>query len=274
MSSQTISSPSVSSPEMSSPACNFAWYELMTTDTAAAGAFYSKVVGWTTKDVSQGPMTYFTFNVGEIGMAGLMTLPEEARAMGQPPSWIGYIHVDDVDAYGVKIAKAGGKILKPATDVPGMLRFIVVADPQGAPFVIFTANPAMPTPANRPVPPAPGTIGWHELYTSELESAWEFYSNLFGWTKATDMDMKEMGVYRIFAVEEKQIGGMMTKPPNVPVPFWAFYFQVDAIGAATERLKAGGGNVVNGPMQVPGGSWIIQAVDPQGAMFSLVSFTA
>jgi hypothetical protein len=274
MSSQTISSPSVSSSEMSSPACHFAWYELLATDTTAASAFYNSVVGWTTKDVSQGSMTYFTFNLGEVGMAGLMTLPEEARAMGQPPAWVGYIHVDDVDAYGEKIVKAGGRILKPATDVPGMLRFIVVADPQGAPFVIFTPNSAMPTPPNRPVPPAPGTIGWHELYAGEVEAAWEFYSSLFGWTKDSDMDMGPMGVYRIFAVDGKQTGGMMTKAPNIPAPCWGFYIQVDAIGAATERLKAGGGSVVNGPHQVPGGSWIIQAVDPQGAMFSLVSFTA
>jgi uncharacterized protein len=259
---------------MSTAASNFAWYELMTTDTASAAAFYSSVVGWTTKDVSQGAMTYFTFNVGEIGLAGLMTLPEEAIAMGQPTSWIGYIHVDDVDAYGVKIVNAGGRILKPATDVPGMLRFTVVADLQGAPFVIFTSNPDMPTPTNRPVPPAPGTIGWHELYASDLEPAWNFYSSLFGWTKDSDMDMGPMGVYRIFGNEEKQLGGMMTKPPNVPVPYWGFYFQVDAISAATERLKASGGSVINGPMQVPGGSWIIQAIDPQGGMFSLVSFTA
>ena len=274
MSSTSISSPAMSSTTISSPVCNFAWYELMTTDTAAAGAFYSSVVGWTTKDVSQGSMTYFTFNLGAVGIAGLMTIPEEARAMNHPPSWIGYIDVPDVDAHAAKIVAAGGRILKPATDVPGMLRFVVVADPQGAPFVIFTPNPAMPTPASRPVPPEPGTVGWHELYTSDLETAWDFYSTQFGWTKASDMDMKEMGIYRIFGIEEKQIGGMMTKPPSIPAPYWGFYFQVDAIGAATERLKAGGGSVINGPMQVPGGSWIIQAIDPQGAMFSLVSFTA
>ncbi|WP_263350812.1 VOC family protein [Acidicapsa acidisoli] len=259
---------------MSSPTCNFAWYELMTTDTAAAGAFYSSVVGWTTKDVSQGSMTYFTFNLGAVGIAGLMTLPEEAKAMNHPPSWIGYIHVPDVDAYGVKVVEAGGKILKPATDVPGMLRFIVVADLQGTPFVIFTSNPNMPTPTDRPLPPTPGTVGWHELYAGDLEPAFTFYSTLFGWDKVTDMDMGPMGIYRIFGYEDKQVGGMMTKTPNVPVPCWGFYFQVDAISAAIERIKAGGGSVVNGPMQVPGGSWIVQGVDPQGAMFSLVSFEA
>jgi predicted enzyme related to lactoylglutathione lyase len=30
----------------------FVWYELMTTDMEAAKAFYAKVVGWGTQDVS------------------------------------------------------------------------------------------------------------------------------------------------------------------------------------------------------------------------------
>ena len=259
---------------MSAPTPNFAWYELMTTDATAAGSFYSSVVGWSTKDVGMPGMPYTTFNLGEIGIAGLMTLPEEASAMGQPPSWIGYIHVDDCDAYAAKVVEAGGAILKPATDVPGMLRFVVVADPQGAPFVLFTSDPAMPTPTNRPIPPAIGTVGWHELYAVELEAAWSFYSDLFGWTKVSDMDMGPMGIYRIFGYEDKQIGGVMTKSPNIPAPYWGFYFQVDAVGAAMERLKAGGGTVINGPHQVPGGSWIAQATDPQGAFFSIVSFNA
>ena len=88
------------------------------------------------------------------------------------------------------------------------------------------------------------------------------------------MDMGPMGTYRIFDEgDHKQMGdgGMMTKPPHIPVSAWTFYFNVDSIGAAIQRVNHGGGKVLNGPMQVPGGSWIINAQDPQGAMFSLVS---
>jgi predicted enzyme related to lactoylglutathione lyase len=83
--------------------------------------------------------------------------------------------------------------------------------------------------------------------------------------------MGAMGRYQLFATGGPAIGGMMTKPAEVPMPFWTYYFQVDAVGAALERLKAEGGKVINGPMEVPGGSWIVQGIDPQGAMFSLVS---
>jgi len=253
---------------MYTPQGKFAWYELMTSDVEAAGKFYSSVVGWTTKDVGNADMAYTTFNVGEAGVAGMLHLPQHI-------AWVGYVHVDDVDAHVEKIVEAGGKLWKPATDVPGMLRFAVMSDPQGAAIVIFTANPAMPSPKDPPKPPTPGTIGWHELYTTDLEAAWSFYSSIFGWTLNTDMDMGAMGVYRIFNQAENTTpmgsGGMMKKPPEVPASYWTFYIQVDSVKAAIDRITAGGGTVIMGPMQVPGGSWIIQGKDPQGALFALVS---
>lgn len=252
---------------MFTPKGKFGWYELMTSDTKAAGKFYSDVVGWSTRDVSgAGGMEYTTFNLGDVGIAGMLHLPGHT-------GWIGYISVEDVDAHIEKVVEAGGKLMKPATDVPGMLRFAVMADPQGAGIVLFTPNPAMPSP-QRPAPPTPGTIGWNELYTSDLDAGFDFYHKLFGWTKLSDMDMGPMGPYRIFDQGDHKPmgdGGMMTKPAHIPFSVWNFYFHVDSIGAAIERVKAGGGKVLNGPMQVPGGAWVISGQDPQGAMFSLVS---
>jgi uncharacterized protein len=256
---------------MFTPHGKFGWYELMTTDTAAAGEFYRDVVGWTSQEMNGASGDYTVFSAEGAGVAGMLTIPEDAKVMGTPPSWIGYITVDDVDAHIPKITEAGGKLLRPATDIPGMLRFAVVADPGGAAFIVFTPNPAMTPPANRPVPPAPGTISWHELYAADGAAAFDFYSSLFGWTKGETMDMGPMGIYQIFNMDGAQAGGMMTKPPNIPVAFWTYYFQVDDINAAIERLKAGGGIVMMGPHQVPGGSWIVQGTDPQGANFALVS---
>lgn len=245
----------------------FAWYELMTSDTEAAARFYTDVVGWTTQELPGGEgHPYTTFNIGNVGMAGMLNLSGHN-------SWVGYIVVSDVDAHVEKIVEAGGKVFKPATDVPNMLRFAVVSDPQGAAIGIFTPHPAMPSP-QRPAPPTPGTIGWHELYTTDLDAGFDFYNRLFGWTKVTDMNMGPMGSYRIFDEgDHHQMGdgGMMTRPPHVPVSCWNFYFSVDSMEPAVDRVKAGGGKVLNGPMQVPGGSWIINGQDPQGAMFCLVS---
>jgi predicted enzyme related to lactoylglutathione lyase len=248
---------------------NFVWYELMTTDAKAAQGFYSKVVGWKPQDASQPGMDYTLLHSGEVPMAGLMTLPKEACDGGTRPAWVGYVGVNDVDAYAGRITKAGGAVHVPPTDIPNIGRFAMAADPQGAVFSLFKPLSDMPPPPSDPA--TPGMIGWHELMAADGEKAFAFYAGLFGWTKDEALDMGAMGRYQLFAAGGPAIGGMMTKPAEVPAPFWSYYFRVDAIGAALERLKKEGGQVINGPMEVPGDDWIVQGIDPQGAMFSLVS---
>jgi len=82
--------------------------------------------------------------------------------------------------------------------------------------------------------------------------------------------MGPIGVYQLFAKDDKTLGGMMTKPEAVPAPFWLYYFNVEAIDAATARANSAGGQIIHGPLEVPGGDWIVQGLDPQGAMFALV----
>jgi predicted enzyme related to lactoylglutathione lyase len=251
---------------------SFFWYDVMTSDTKAAAKFYGDVVGWGTQDGGSPDMNYTLFTVDGRGVAGLMPLPDEVAKSGGRPAWMGYIHVDDVDAMAARIQKEGGTLHKGPITVPDIIRFAVVSDPQGAVFLI--AKPLV----NQAPPPlpmgTPGTVGWHELYAGEWQSAFAFYSKLFGWTKTEAHDMGPMGTYQLVKTGgEFAVIGMMTRPPQVPAPFWGFYFNVDGIDAAVGRLHAGCGKLLNGPMEVPGGMWIIQALDPQGAFFALVSKT-
>jgi predicted enzyme related to lactoylglutathione lyase len=131
----------------------------------------------------------------------------------------------------------------------------------------------MPTPPNRPKLGDPGTIAWHELMARDGVAAFDFYAKLFGWTKGPVHDMGSMGPYQMFESEGKMVGGIMTMPPGFPSPFWNYYIQVEGAKDAVTRIQAAGGAVINGPHQVPTGSWIIQARDPQGASFCLVSNT-
>jgi predicted enzyme related to lactoylglutathione lyase len=247
----------------------FCWYELMTTDPIAAGAFYTRVTGWNMEDSGHPDMAYFLFKVGGQGVGGMMALPEEARMAGARPGWLGYILVHDVDAAVAKLQEAGGAVRRPAADIPQVGRFAVVADPQGATFVLFRNigdQDASPPPAA-----TPGRIGWHELHASEREGAFNFYASQFGWTKADALDMGgPVGIYQIFAINDVPAGGMMNKMEGLPVPFWLFYINVDNINAAVTRVTEAGGQILNGPHEVPGGSWIVQGLDPQGAMFALV----
>ncbi len=245
----------------------FFWYDVMTTDTKAAAKFYSAVIGWGTQDAGVGGQGYTLFTVNGQGVAGLMAIPEQAT--GMPPCWMGYIWADDVDAMCAQLEKEGGKVHRPPSDVPGIIRLAVVSDPQGAGFLLakgLSAGAFPPLPMG-----ASGTVGWRELMAVEWKAAFAFYEKLFGWTKATAHDMGPMGTYQLFATGAEPVGGMMTKPDVIPVPNWGYYFNVEAIDAAAERVKTAGGKVIMGPTEVPGGQWIVQCVDPMGAHFALVA---
>ena len=94
----------------------FVWYELLTTDIAAAKAFYGSVVGWDGQDASTSEFAYTLFTTGRGPVGGLMDLPPEARKMGATPRWVGYVAVDAVDASAERIKRLGGAIYVPPTD--------------------------------------------------------------------------------------------------------------------------------------------------------------
>jgi len=248
----------------------FCWYELMTTDTAAAMQFYANVVGWSMQDSGMPGMDYTLLNSGQSQIGGLMKLPKEACDKGATPGWVGYVFVDDLDAAAAKLQQLGGKVHRPATEIPGVGRFAVVADPQGASFDLFNSSQS----AQPSTPGAIGHVGWHELHTSDWLKGFDFYSALFNWQKSTAVDMRPMGTYQLFKIGDKDAGGMFNSPAAAQATFWLYYFIVPAINEAAQRVMAGGGKIMHGPMQVPGGGWILQATDPQGAMFALTSSKA
>jgi predicted enzyme related to lactoylglutathione lyase len=252
---------------------DFFWCDLMTSDPEAALAFYGKVVGWGHQTMtlpvrSDGASQPYTVLTAEsIGVAGLMPIPAGVTA---PPCWMSYVSVDDVAAAVDALKKAGGVVHRPPVKVEGVIEFAVVADPHAAVFVV--AKPAPSGPMPEPSPRAPGTTGWHELYADDLPATFAFYETLFGWTRSETHDMGPMGIYQLFKTGGPQdAGGMMTRPPGVSAPFWNIYFNVDAIGAAADRVRSNGGQVVMGPHQVPTADWIVQCLDPQGATFALMS---
>jgi hypothetical protein len=242
------------------------WYELMTTDMNAAEKFYRTVVGWTSAPFEGSPQPYTMFNrSGEIPVAGLMTTPE---GMNAPPFWAMYVAVPKLEEAASHIKGLGGGECSPAIEVPTVGRMQMMKDPQGAAFYIYEPE----TTDQQPEAAAEvGEASWHELMTTDAAAAMRFYSEIFGWQESDTMDMGPMGKYHMFNRPHGMIGGIMNTPPEmaqVP-PNWQIYFRVPDINAATERIKANGGHVLNGPMEVPGGDWIVNATDPQGAAFAL-----
>jgi uncharacterized protein len=245
----------------------FVWYELLTNDVDAAKAFYTKVVGWGTEDVSMPGMTYILLTVGGASVAGLSGLPEEAKRLALTPRWIGYIAVDDVDAAAHRLEQLGGRIHVPPQNIGDISRFAIVADPQMARLALLQwLKPRREMPA---APRATGRIGWHELFAADCEQAFAFYSELFRWQKGIAA-AGTLGTYQLFSAAGKTIGGILTKPPTIPAPTWLYYFNVGDLDAAIDRLKGGGGQILSGPTEAPDGSWVVQCTDPQGALFALI----
>jgi predicted enzyme related to lactoylglutathione lyase len=243
------------------------WYELLTTDMKAAEQFYTKVVGWTVSPFQGGsPGAYDVFQRdGDVGVGGVMTIPD---GMGFPPHWGMYVSVPKLEDAVARIESLGGSALSEVIEVPEVGRMRTMKDPQGTAFSIL--EPSMPgTPGESE--PQIGDASWHELYTTDAEAAMKFYTEVFGWEPTESMDMGPMGKYHMFGRGRGFGGGMMNKPAEmaqVP-PHWGFYFRVPDVHQGAERVKAAGGQVLNGPMEVPGGDWVVNCMDPQGAAFSL-----
>lgn len=241
---------------------DFVWYELATTELDAAQSFYASVFAWAIEPSGMPGMDYRLAKVGDRQVAGLT--PIMPMMDDQLPSWRGYIGVDDVDVMAQRVTSAGGAVHYGPGDIPTVGRFAVCTDPQGAMFMIFKGA-GDPPPELRPE--TPGAIGWHELTTTDWEGAWRFYSGLFGWEKAIAVDMGPMGTYQTFSVNGAHAGGMMTSAEALPN--WVYYVTVDDIEAAKLRITEMGGSIQRGPHEVPGGAWIIVAVDPHGAPFAV-----
>jgi predicted enzyme related to lactoylglutathione lyase len=242
----------------------FVWHELMTSDTDGAIDFYSKIVPWKTQD--SGMPSYTLWMSGTQRAGGLMALPQDDGS-STPPHWLVYIGTPDVDATVTDAQGLGGKVLKEAADIPNVGRFAVLSDPQGAAFAVFKPEPTsgddMPSDGGEVFP-------WHELATTDVDAALSFYTELFGWSKGATHDMGEMGTYQIISFDGKDVGGMYKPVDNTTPPGWLTYGQVSDVDAAAEAVKSNGGRILHGPMEVPGGSWIVMMLDPQGGLFAVV----
>jgi predicted enzyme related to lactoylglutathione lyase len=259
---------------MSEPSQGFIWYELITPDPAGAKAFYDAVVGWDIQSTSDFPNDYRMIGRSDGKFAGgVLPLSDEMRQHGARPMWLGYLHAHDVDQAVAAIERDGGKALMPAFDTPGVGRIAMIADPEGAPVYLMTPTPSMDDPdAKSDVfsVDQPQHVRWNELWTSDPAAAVQFYTRHFGWVQNGDMDMGEMGKYQFIEHDGVMIGAIMPRMPDMPQSMWNFYIGVDDIDRAAEAVKAGGGQVVNGPMEIPGGEYALNAVDPQGAMVGFV----
>ena len=241
------------------------WVDLMSPDVDASTAFYTAVFGWTAEDRfdDEGTRVYVTLRLDGKAVAGIGGQPP---GMGEMPAiWNTYVSSDDVAATVARAEAAGGSVMMPPMQVMEEGHMAIIADPTGAAISIWQ-------PGNHfgaEIANVANTWSWNELMTRDLDAALPFYSAVFGW----EYEGQDMGdfVYQVIAGGESGgLGGLMPMPPDVPdmVPnYWGVYFMVDDTDATAELVAAHGGQLVNGPMDIPGVGRNAVFHDPLGGNF-------
>lgn len=248
---------------------DFCWYDYMANDVDKAKAFYGEAIGWKTQEWgNEGYQMWMLTDETAIG--GVMKLPEEAAKMGAPPHWMSFIATDDVDASANRCKELGGNILAEPWDLPEVGRIAVLQDPHGAVFGVTAFEDEMTPPSGE----TPGAFSWSELWANDVDTAFDFYSDLFGWKKGHAMEMgDDTGTYQMFDANGATVGGMMKKPDEMPMAAWTFCITTDDLDAATGRIEQNGGSIMNGPMDVPNGRCCYYN-DNQGGVFALYEFSS
>jgi len=237
----------------------FVWIEHVSSDAKRAQTFYGEVLGWKVEGAPMGDFTYEMIKAGDTTIGGYAT------PHGEPPHWISYVSVDDVDATAKAIRAAGGKVLGDPSDIPGVGRMARCADPLGATFNLF--HSVQGDPEDQAVRPA-GHVDWNELTTPEPDQALAFYEKILGYSH-DKMDMPN-GAYLILKKGETARGGIMKSPaPGIPA-MWTQYIAVDDADAAVTRATRGGGRVALPAMSVPDVGRFAILVDPLGAVFGVI----
>ena len=254
---------------------SFIWYELMTSDAGAAARFYGAVVGWniSLQAQLQGDLDYRMIGRSDGGYTGgVLALNRDMMEQGALPVWVGYLHVADVDAAVQAIEADGGRLLMPRKDMPaGSLA--MVADPMGTVFYVMApvAPPDRPDAKSDVFDVAKAQhVRWNELASPDQPRAKQFYARHFGFEFKDSLSMGPLGAYDFIDHAGVRLGAIMQQSAQGAGAAWLFYFGVASITAAKAAIEAGGGTVVNGPHQVPGGDWVVIATDPQGAAFAVV----
>ncbi len=241
----------------------FAWYELLTPDLPAARCFYNAITGW-----EESPWcddTYDVWTAQDGVVCGALAMPP-----GVQQSWLGYVAVDDVDAVVQRAERLRGTVVKPATDLPNMGRFAVLADPQGAAFAVSSMRGSADDTCA-----ADRHFAWAELHTNDREAAWGFYAELFGWTAAGSFSMgPQWGTYFMFAAGGETAIGAVFDGAKVEGarPFWLHYIRVADADEAARITVRRGGRILHGPADIPvGDGRVAQLLDPQGGRFGVVA---
>ena len=242
------------------------WFELATTDEAAAVEFYGALFGWqdAPSPMPDGSSYHMQTIEGDVAAAIAHQQPGEA-SMGVPPRWNIHLAVDSVDAVAGNVEANGGAILVAPFDVMEAGRMAVIADPTGGAVCLWEGKGTVGA-ARWDEPGAPA---WAELATREPERAADFFAAVLG-VEVTKSEMPGGGVYILLRVDGQDVAGVFQITPEMgQMPsVWSGYFGVADVDASTEQAQSLGATVVMPAADIPGGRFSV-LMDPQQVVFGL-----
>jgi predicted enzyme related to lactoylglutathione lyase len=242
----------------------FLWHELLTADPAAGAGFYSKVLGWNAQPW-EGNEDYTMLSHGKGPVGGARVVGKDALASKAGPNWLTYVGVPDIEAALTAVKDKGGQVIHPVTGTGSDGgRYAVITDPQGAAIGVYQPGAGM---SGGSADSASAPVVWHELTAEDPVAALQFYQDIFGWDVVGTHPMGgDVGTYYLFGKGTTQMGGAFVRAKHLAPtwPRWLVYLAVPSVTAAVEAAKAAGGQILNGPHQVPGGNWIAQLIDAHG----------
>jgi uncharacterized protein len=238
----------------------FYWHELAARDVDAAKGFYGELFGWTTKAMDMGPMgTYTILSAGTKDIGGITKLDKGA------PGWLAYCTAVDVDGAALRAKVLGASVEVAPSDIPGVGRFAILADKQGARIAPFRP---VDESAESSDMPGLGEFCWNELVTQDPTAAAVLYRETFAWTSEAK-DMGPAGTYTILKRGAKQAAGIMkAMDPRAP-SMWLGYVVVENVDASFEKAKKLEASALVPPGDIPGIGRFAVVADPQGAAIAL-----
>jgi predicted enzyme related to lactoylglutathione lyase len=113
------------------------WIDLTLEDAPRISDFYSEVVGWSTEELSMGDYADFVMKSGDEAVAGVChSRGENAK---QPPGWMIYIMVEDLQRSVASCEALGGRVRVPVRTM-GEGSFAIIEDPAGSVCALFQAS--------------------------------------------------------------------------------------------------------------------------------------
>jgi predicted enzyme related to lactoylglutathione lyase len=239
----------------------FVWFELVTPATARAQAFYGEVLGWKVQRFPVGPVEYEMIYAGDAMIGGYAP-----AASGQSPHWISCVSVPDVEAASAAAVAAGGKVVVPATQIPGVGQRARIADPQGAELCLLHSSAGDPADdGDTPV----GRWLWNELHTPDPQGALAFYEKVVGFTHQS-MDSGGGETYHVIGRGGVDRGGVTHHLPPGVAAHWLPYVRVTDVDATAARAAKQGGRIAMPGFDIPGIGRIAVLIDPAGAQLAIM----